>query len=323
MDAGKELNQLRQEVAHLSQYKKALDANKELMGSFISMSQSASGRLLTRALLQQTLQIATNLTQCEESSIFLLEPNGVIQECLLARGALIREQKYNLVGQVLKEGLAGWVYDNREIALIIDTRIDSRWINLPSQPYTTLSAICIPIIRGRSLLAIITLTHSEAAHFTQEMKSLMEIIANQIALVFDQMRFYVEKKLIQATSSPQDNSDVMTKSALSSKDKLSEIGTYIINYDGKFIYADPKFAEIFGYTLNELVGLKSFFSLAMKENRDALQQRVEECFNTKNLQISVKFQGKGKTSHVITIKLHGRRTKLFGQNLLIGFIKGN
>ncbi len=331
MDAGKELSTLREEVAHLQQYKKALDANRELMSNFITMSQSASGRLLTRAMLQQTLHIATNLTQAEESSIFLLEPNGVVQESLLARGATMREEKNTLIGQVLKEGLAGWVYQKRQLGVIVDTRIDSRWINLPGQTYTTLSALCVPLIRGRGLLGIITLTHSEAAHFTPEITELMEITATQIALVFDQMRFLLEKKLIQSSSahahdpSKDTQSQVLTASIppAPNSDRLSELGVYIMTQDGIFIYADPKFAEIFGYTLSELVSLESFFSLCVNDNRELLKERIGDCFRGKNPQLSVKFQGIGKNSHLIKIKLHGRKTKLFGKNLFIGFIQGN
>jgi PAS domain S-box-containing protein len=335
MDAGKELNTLRQEVAKLRQYKQALDANRELMSNFITMSQSASGRLLTRALLQQTLQITTNLTKAEESSIFLLDAEGVVQESLLARGALMREEKNNLIGQVLKEGLAGWVYQNRKTGVIVDTRIDSRWVNLPSQPYSTLSALCVPLIRGRSLLGIITFTHSQADFFTPEITELMEITATQIALVFDQMRFYLEKKLLQPPSTqPQETPNLVNpvhetpqtppppSSIVQEKLPLSELGMYILTQDGRFIYADPRFAEIFGYSLSELVSLESFFSLAISDNKEALKERFMDCFQGKNPKISVKFQGSHKNARTITIKLYGRKTKLFGKNLLIGFIQG-
>lgn len=330
MDAGKELNALRQEVAHLQQYKKALDANRELMSNFITMIQSASGRLLTRAILQQTLQIATNLTQAEESSIFLLAPDGIVQESLLARGAVMREEKNTLIGQVLKEGLAGWVYQHRKTAVIVDTRLDSRWINLPGQPYTTLSALCVPLIRGRLLLGIITLTHSEAAHFTPEITELMDITATQIALVFDQMRFYLDKKLLQTSASNQEHSihaptstPTMTMESTPQIERLSELGMYIMTQEGIFVYADPRFAEIFGYTLSELVSLESFFALVVNDNRDLLKERITYCFQGQNPQLSVKFQAIAKGSKLIKIKLHGRKTKLFGKSLLIGFVQGN
>jgi PAS domain S-box-containing protein len=333
MDAGKELTTLRQEVAHLQQYKKALDANRELMSNFITMIQSASGRLLTRAILQQTLQIAANLSQAEEASIFLLEPNGVVQESLLARGAVMREEKNNLIGQVLKEGLAGWVYQNRKVGIIQDTRIDSRWVNLPTQPYLTLSALCVPLIRGRSLLGIITLTHSQAGHFTPEIIELMEITATQMALVFDQMRFYLEKKLLQP---PSNNSQDTLSGNLnnppiqqpapqppSPQEKLSELGMYIMTQDGIFVYADPRFADIFGYSLSELVGLESFFALAIPDNKAPLKEKFVDCFEGKNSQISVKFQAICKDTQIIKVRFYGRRTRLFGKTILIGFVQGN
>jgi GAF domain-containing protein len=95
----------------------------------------------------------------------LLDADGLVTESLLARGATIREQRQRLVGEVLDKGLAGWVFRHRQVGLITDTVHDERWLTLHNQPYAVRSALGIPILKGKMLLGILTLMHSQPEHF--------------------------------------------------------------------------------------------------------------------------------------------------------------
>ena len=163
-----EVESLRQRLEHLEKVKLAFDAQDELVRSLVSMGRAATGRLMLRSMLLQTIKVSVKLTNAEESSLFLLDDNGAVTESILARGATIREQRNDLIGKVLDSGLAGWVVRNKRLGIITDTRNDDRWMTLPNQPYTVGSALCIPILRGKALLGLLTLTHRETHHFTSE-----------------------------------------------------------------------------------------------------------------------------------------------------------
>jgi sigma-B regulation protein RsbU (phosphoserine phosphatase) len=76
------------------------------------------------------------------------------------------------------------------VGLILDTRDDERWLNLPNQPYTVGSALAVPILRGDSLLGILTLLHVRPGHFTEETADLMLLTARQLGSALENARLY-------------------------------------------------------------------------------------------------------------------------------------
>src|SRR4028119_1173935 len=188
-----ELESLRQAVAELKTTKIAFDAQNELFRTLVTMVQTSSGKLMLKSMLQQTLNLARRLTNAEASSLFLLDADGLVTESLLARGATIREQRQRLVGEVLDKGLAGWVFRHRQVGLITDTVHDERWLTLHNQPYAVRSALGIPILKGKMLLGILTLMHSQPEHFGPESAHLMQMTAEQMALILDNVQLYAER----------------------------------------------------------------------------------------------------------------------------------
>jgi sigma-B regulation protein RsbU (phosphoserine phosphatase) len=90
-----------------------------------------------------------------------------------------------LINEVLEKGLAGWVMRHRKIGLVNDTEKDDRWFILPDQPYTARSALALPIISNEMLLGVLTLMHSMPDYFTKKIVGLINITANQMALVLE------------------------------------------------------------------------------------------------------------------------------------------
>lgn len=188
----KELRKLYAEVDDLKKYKLALEAQDGLIRALLPMGQVAAGRIMLKSILLQIIKFSTEITEAQECSLFILDENGVVIESILARGPTIQEDKNVLIGTVLDKGLAGCVYRERQTVVISDTNYDRRWINLPGQPYVVQSAFCLPFVRGRIVLGILTLTHAEPNHFTPDMIKVMQISATAIALVLDNARLYME-----------------------------------------------------------------------------------------------------------------------------------
>jgi sigma-B regulation protein RsbU (phosphoserine phosphatase) len=140
--------------------------------------------------LQKTLEVSAELTGAEKGSLFLVDKNGAVTDSILTRADPTPEQRSQIIGQVFDEGLAGWVRRNRKVGLIVDTRDDDRWVNLPNQPYTVGSALAVPVLRGDNLLGIITLLHDKPNHFDQETADLMLLTAGQIGSALENASLY-------------------------------------------------------------------------------------------------------------------------------------
>ncbi|MBO1351064.1 MAG: GAF domain-containing protein [Hormoscilla sp. GUM202] len=291
-----------------------LFSRKSLTTSLLTMKQSVTVQMTIRAILIQTVQIANRLTDAEESSLFLLDANGIVIESILARGATIKEQKQSLIGQVLNKGLAGWVLGNRQVGLIADTMSDPRWVTLKNQPYTVRSALCVPIFQGKLLVGIITMMHSQPEHFTLSTSSIIQMIAAQIALVLDNTRL----SMIQNQQPVQRVEK--TESQGSSRNKLSVLGMYIIDRNGKFMYANPRLAEIFGYPFSALA-LKSILDFTTADRRWELADRIDLCLGSHNQNLSGRFPGERKDRSIINVEIYGTTTKFYGRPAIIGVLK--
>ncbi|HAA32757.1 MAG TPA: diguanylate cyclase [Cyanobacteria bacterium UBA8553] len=318
-----ELESLRREVAELTTTKTAFDAQNELLRGLITMLQTATGKLMLRAMLQQILNVSRGLTNAEEGSLFLLDDRGTVTESILARGATIRGQKQRLVGEVLQKGLAGWVIHHRQVGLITDTMQDERWLTLPSQPYEARSALCIPILQGKELLGIITLMHSQPGHFNPVTVQLMQMTADQIALILDNARLHTElqESTLHKTAQQLDQELSQAQEQLSNREEFSLIGIYIIFGEGNFLYANPRVAEIFGYTFGELVSLESVLDLIGAEHRNFVSEQLNQCLQGHSKNLSCKFLGQRKDTSLIDVEIYGTRTKLYGKFVIIGAVR--
>lgn len=312
-----ELKYLRSEVAYLRTIKVAFDAQNELVRSISSMGQAATGHLMLRALVLQAAHIASKIAQAEECSLLMLGANGAIEESILARGATIRENKKYIMNEVLAEGLAGWVARTRQVALIPDATKDDRWLTLPDQPYTARSVLCLPIIRGRAVIGILTLTHSEANKFSQHMARIVQTCTAQMALVLDNARLYMKsdrESQPPPQTLPSDRHDSYA---------LSQLGFYIIDNRGKFLYSNPRLAEIFGYSQTQFITLESILVLISTEDRKVMTEKFTQCFSapTPQAHLSCQFQGQQKGGATIDVEINASRARFYGKFTLIGALR--
>ncbi|TVR14277.1 MAG: GAF domain-containing protein [Phormidium sp. GEM2.Bin31] len=368
-----ELKAVRHEFEQARLENQANEVQTELLRTVLACGENSSSSLLLRALAQQILRSANRLTSVADSSLFLLDETGTVMESVLARGAMIRQQRDSLVGKVLHRGLAGWVYQQQKIGIISDTHLDDRWLQLSAEPYQVRSALCVPVLRKTSVLAIITLMHPEPGHFRAQMAELMEEIAVRIALVLDVIHCLKTQRApsppppptLRISTSPPNSSLSQVRSpqrpqspsgsplpsppppassppsssphlcdhngtrpssrprrqSSSSFSRLHQLGLYIIVWDGKFIYANPRLAKIFGYKTQELSALKSMFSLVSEGHYDRVSEQVYRCVRGQISCVSCIFQGKRKNGKAVLVELYGVRTRFYGKPVLVGALR--
>lgn len=180
-----DLEVLAQQITDLRRERAAFVAQHELLEKLVALARSPAKEDVLLITLQETLDIARKLSGADKGSLFLLDANGVVTESILTQEQQVAETRAKLIGTVLDRGLAGWVYRHHTVGLIEDTDHDQRWLTLPNQPYEARSALAVPILRGGTLLGIVTLLHSQPGWFTPQMADLMQMTADQIALVLE------------------------------------------------------------------------------------------------------------------------------------------
>ncbi len=186
------LSSLQNEIKILKLEQKAFQAQTRLFEIFIEMAKSSSELELLKGTMQKTLEVAKDMTHAQKGSIFLLNENGTVTDSLLTREEISDQKRSALIGQVLDDGLAGWVKKNLETGVIHETRVDKRWVTLPGQPYSVRSALSIPILKNNALFGILTLLHDQPNHFDKESVKIMEMTADQMALAIENTRMYVQ-----------------------------------------------------------------------------------------------------------------------------------
>lgn len=320
-----EVDTLRQEVHELKPVKMAFAAQENLVRSLVAMGQAATGRLMLRSMLLQMANNASKITQAAECSLFLLNPEGLVTESILARGATIREQKENLIGQVLDKGLAGWVVRHRQTAWVQDTRKDERWITLPNQPYRVGSALCIPLLRGKLLLGLMTLTHPKINHFQEDAVEILKMSAPIMALVLDNSRLYIQENrpegmttawpLVSPSSPPQ------ATPAPAKPESLANLGVYIIDDRGKFLYANNALAAIFDYPFADLAAMESVFQVVIPQDYEFFADKLNSCLQGHAVNLSFRFKGQKRRGEIIPIEVEGHRTKFYGKAVVIGVLR--
>ncbi len=175
-----------------------LMAQKQLFESLVAMARATAKHTSLEATIQSAVNMAATLTGAEHGSMFLLDGTGVVTHSVLARDEATPVQRQDIVRHVMERGLAGWVFRHRQPALVYDTSRDDRWLELPDMPETVNSALSIPIVSGSAVLGVLTLTHSEPAHFSTEHAYMIQSAADQVTLAVRNAQMYDEQRRLAA-----------------------------------------------------------------------------------------------------------------------------
>ncbi len=185
MQGDDELSSLANDINHLlravERSRSELQEQEQLFENLVSVARATIEHPTLEETLQDALNVAVTLTGAERGSIFLLNELGVVTRSVLAFD-LEPNRRADIIGQVMDKGLSGWVVRHRQAALVADTTQDERWLPLPHHAHQIRSALIVPIQGGAAMAGILTLHHSEPAHFGVRHLTLMQAAADQIAL---------------------------------------------------------------------------------------------------------------------------------------------
>lgn len=98
----------------------------------------------------------------------------------------------------------------------------------------------------------------------------------------------------------------------------SLVGIYIYQ-EGRLIYANPKLAEIFGYTCEELERIPPL-DLVAPQDHAMVTENLRRRLDGEVEDIAYSFHGRRKNGSVIEATAHGRRTVIMGKPAIIGVL---
>jgi PAS domain S-box-containing protein len=97
----------------------------------------------------------------------------------------------------------------------------------------------------------------------------------------------------------------------------SLVGVYIIQ-DGKFAYVNPRFAEIFGYSQQELINAYPVEIVVHPDDRATVTENIRERLQGEKDSVHYEVNGQKKDGEIVKIEIFGSRTQYLGNPAIIG-----
>jgi PAS domain S-box-containing protein len=221
-------------------------AERDAVELLYQVGQELSGAMEMEEVLPRVLALVVEKTAAYRGSIIVLDPMGNPRHHILVREDLSPSVIRLVVQEVLRRGLAGWVAQNRQPALVADTTQDPRWLELPETIRGVRSALAIPLLRGSSMVGVLTLVHREPGYFQQTHLQLVTSVANQAAIAIDNARLLLDTQrrvaqlnalleINQGLSSDQSVEDLLELITFSAHGLLDASNTvlYLLDEAGK------------------------------------------------------------------------------------------
>jgi len=157
-----------------------------------TISRELTGELELRGLLQRVLDLTMTNVGALSGSIMVLDEAGKVTEGALAYDGKVHDHTAERLAETFEQGLAGWVVENRELALITNTLDDKRWLDRhpDDENGNPRSAISAPLLARDRVVGVVTLVHPQPDHFSRADGDLLRAIADQAGIAVENARLF-------------------------------------------------------------------------------------------------------------------------------------
>lgn len=146
-------------------------------------------------LLRNMLDITTEYVEAEASSIILLDSKNQRLEFYISLGQ--KASKLEKTYLELGKGVAGWVAESGQAAIIDDVTSDSRFYPVidETSDFKTRSLLCVPLKRTDTVLGVVeALNKRGGKRFTTEDLEMMTVLADQMAIALENAHLIARAK---------------------------------------------------------------------------------------------------------------------------------
>jgi two-component system, NtrC family, sensor histidine kinase KinB len=157
------------------------------------VSRELTSDLDLHTVLARALSLSSKSIGAERASIIVVDEHQQPVEAAIIVQDRLMPHTVELLRGTLEHGLAGWVFRNRQPALISDSSQDERWQQRPDDAVErsgAKSALCVPVITRDQVVGIITIVHPLVDFFTQEHLTLLSAIADQAGIAIFNARLH-------------------------------------------------------------------------------------------------------------------------------------
>ena len=157
------------------------------------ISREIASTLDLTIVLQRVLALSMRTIGAVSGSIIVVNDDGKPVESTIIYEDTILKHSTEKISALLESGLAGWVVNNRQPALVLNTNRDERWVKSSTQGEgneKAKSSLSVPFIARGQLVGVITLSHPVPLFFTDEHLNLVQAIADQAAIAVMNARLY-------------------------------------------------------------------------------------------------------------------------------------
>jgi diguanylate cyclase (GGDEF)-like protein len=139
-------------------------------------------------LLSRIAELVCQLIGAKACSVMLLDAD---RKRLLARAAYgVRTERMQSLSFRTGEGVAGWVVERGEPALIADVAADPRFVVLAGNQTPIASMLCVPLIARGQRVGVVTATSERIGAFDADHLELARFVARTIALDIENVRLH-------------------------------------------------------------------------------------------------------------------------------------
>ena len=182
---------LRRHSEELARANRELTKERDRVRILLNITSELTTSLDLDRTLNRALALINQAVGVKQGSILLLDPEtgDLVYRAALGRAeALPRGGKHTSFRY--GEGLAGWVLQHNEPAIITGIDQDERWVVDPKKKGQSQSVLAVPLSTGDDVLGVMLLFHSEPNYFTAEHQELVMAAAHQITVMIKNTELY-------------------------------------------------------------------------------------------------------------------------------------
>jgi non-specific protein-tyrosine kinase len=144
-----------------------------------ALSHELASQMDLRELMERILRMTLDSVGGTSGSMIAINEANEPLEGVLIYDGKAQTHTAEQLREVIRQGLAGWVIENRRPVKLDNTHEDSRWLRRDWNEGSSAprSAICVPLMNNDRVVGVLTLVHPDINYFTRDDLSMVTAIA--------------------------------------------------------------------------------------------------------------------------------------------------